>query len=138
MKILCIDDEKNIRYILSEIFKNSKHEVHVLNVSAGLELYQHSLLDELPFHIVFLDIKMPERDGFDALKLMRMFDELKYGIYYSKIIMLSNINDNDSVLEAFKKQCDEFMKKPIDKDIILNKVNEIENLFMDSTDLKNK
>nr|WP_297307261.1 LytTR family DNA-binding domain-containing protein [uncultured Flavobacterium sp.] len=68
LTILIIDDEKKIRELLKEyinlIFPNKKHEIILCNsVKTGIEAVENYLPD-----LVFLDIEMPEANGFELLK----------------------------------------------------------------------
>lgn len=68
LTIVIIDDEKKLRELLKtyidKIFPNHKHEIILCNsVSSGVEAIENYLPD-----LVFLDIEMPEENGFELFK----------------------------------------------------------------------
>lgn len=68
LTILIIDNEKKVRELLKGyinlIFPNNKHEIILCNsVKTGIEAVENYLPD-----LVFLDIEMPEANGFELLK----------------------------------------------------------------------
>jgi len=68
LTIVIIDDEKKLRELLKEyinmIFPNHKHDIILCNsVKTGIEAIEAYLPD-----LVFLDIEMPEANGFELLK----------------------------------------------------------------------
>ena len=58
---------------------------------------------------------MPNRDGKDAVKIIRWMEEVRG--YKSKntarIIMTTAFDDKGNVLECFKNQCEAYIVKPI-------------------------
>jgi len=66
-KILAIDDEEDIRFILKEELTDEGYEVHTLgDPTKALEL-----IDEIKPDLVLLDIKMPQMSGTELLGLIR-------------------------------------------------------------------
>lgn len=70
--LLIVDDEKHIRMLYEEEFKDEGYTV--LTASNGLEalgvIEQHPEID-----LVLLDIKMPEMDGSEFLRRIRQFNK---------------------------------------------------------------
>ncbi|GAK55257.1 response regulator receiver protein [Candidatus Vecturithrix granuli] len=70
--LLIVDDEKHIRMLYEEEFKDEGYTV--LTASNGLEalgiIEQHPEID-----LVILDIKMPEMDGSEFLRRIRQFNK---------------------------------------------------------------
>jgi len=66
-KILIIDDEKDIRSLMEEIFNEEGYEIHTAaNGAQGIKLWEKVLPN-----LVFLDVWMPDMDGVTLLKQMR-------------------------------------------------------------------
>ena len=69
-KILVIDDEQSIRYLLDTLFRRKGYDV-VLAESGrkGLELFRREHPD-----VIVLDLKMPGMDGLTVLQQVRNLD----------------------------------------------------------------
>ncbi len=66
-KILVADDEMSIRLLYSEELKEEGYEVYLAaNGREALEIVR-----TIPLDLVILDIKMPEMDGIEALRLIK-------------------------------------------------------------------
>ena len=58
-RILVIDDERNVRDLISDALKIEGHDVHTAeNGKEGLDL-----IGQYRFDLVFCDLRMPEMDG---------------------------------------------------------------------------
>ena len=66
-KILVADDEMSIRLLYSEELKEEGYEVYM--ASNGREALE--MVEKIPLDLVILDIKMPEIDGIEALRLIK-------------------------------------------------------------------
>ena len=66
-KILAIDDEEDIRFILEEELTDEGYEVHTL----GDPTKALDLIDEIKPDLVLLDIKMPQMSGTELLGKIR-------------------------------------------------------------------
>jgi two-component system chemotaxis response regulator CheY len=74
MKILIVDDTKLSRAMLlkriPEAIKETASIIQAVNGQEAVDLYK-----EVNPDIVFLDLTMPVMDGFEALKLIKKYDE---------------------------------------------------------------
>lgn len=66
-KILSIDDEENIRLLLSCELEDEGYEV----ISLGDPLQAMKIIEEEQPDIIILDIKMPQLSGIELLKMIR-------------------------------------------------------------------
>ena len=71
--------------------------MHVLNSETGL----------LP-HVIFLDINMPRKNGFECLAELKQSDRLKD----LPVIMFSTSNSRDAMSSLFKTGADVYIRKP--------------------------
>jgi DNA-binding response OmpR family regulator len=68
--ILIVDDEKHIRLLYEEEFKDEGYEV--LTAANGYEALD--IVKNYDLDLVLLDIKMPEMDGTEFLRTVRQFN----------------------------------------------------------------
>jgi two-component system nitrogen regulation response regulator NtrX len=109
VKILIVDDEQSIRYVLREILEDEKY--YVEDAANGEEA-----LDKLhneAFDVVLSDIKMPKMDGITLLE-----KALEEGID-TQFIMVSAHGTIDTALEATRKGAFDFIEKPPDLNRVL-------------------
>lgn len=74
------------------------------------------------YDLIFMDINMPIMDGFEATKLIRLFEEKNGPLYKIPILALTA-----NVLDDFKKKCeesgmDDFLTKPIRRDVVFKAI----------------
>jgi len=107
MKILVVDDDKDIRELLCKILRKWKHEV--ITASNGKDAY-HILKTE-EFNIVISDWLMPKMDGLELCKKIRNSNFSNY-IY---IILLTAKDSKKDIIEGMKAGADDFIIKPFVK-----------------------
>ena len=103
MKILIIDDEKNIGIAIMGIVNDEGNiSKHALTFSKGMEL-----LKEETFDIVFLDIWLPDIDGMEGLKeIKRYYPEID-------VVMISGHGTIENAVESIKYGAYDFLEKPL-------------------------
>ena len=103
IKILVIDDDPKVSWILSEGLSSSFDFVSARNGSEGLQM----VTTEKP-QLVLLDIKMPDMSGIDVLKKLGKMDNRP------EVMMLTGHDDTHYVVESIQNGAAEFIKKPFD------------------------
>lgn len=104
MKVLIVDDEEELRMILSEQLQ--QHGLEVLEAANGLEgLWQ--LKHENP-DVIVLDLTMPRLGGLEALKRMHTFDPKM------RVIVLTGTEDPVQHQRARSLGATEVYTKPYD------------------------
>ena len=117
MKILIAEDDFTSRMILQELLKSYGQSHIAVTGKEAIEAVSLSLQARDPYHLICLDIMMPEMDGLEALKEIRQLEE-KQGIEGSdrvKIIMTTALADKANVMKAREHQCDYYLIKPYDR-----------------------
>lgn len=114
IKILVIDDDPKINWILSEGLSNSFDFVPARNGSEGLQM----ITTEKP-NLVLLDIKMPDISGLEVLKKLGKIDNRP------EVVMLSGHDDTHYVVESIQNGAAGFIKKPFDVKEVEIQINSI-------------
>ena len=100
-KILIVDDEEKIRFVVKEYAQFSGHEV--AEAADGAEAV--SLCKDNRFDLLVMDIMMPRVDGFTAVKQIRKFSAMP-------VIMLSARGEEYDKLFGFELGIDDYVVKP--------------------------
>ncbi len=109
-KILIVDDSKIIRRVLVNTLTEAGHEV-IAEAANGEEALKE--LENVTPDLITLDITMPVMDGLETLKAVReKYPELK-------VIMISAAGQKNKVLQALKDGALDFIRKPFEKDDML-------------------
>ena len=110
--ILCIEDEVELREIITEVLEEAGYDVCVAgDGEKGLEMI-HNLKPDL----VLCDINMPQKDGYEVLKEIRdnhlIFADMPF-------IFLSALADQKDVCEGLKLGADDYLTKPLNFEMLL-------------------
>jgi two-component system nitrogen regulation response regulator NtrX len=109
MKILIVDDEKNIRTSLGRFFDLHGHQVSAAESSSeALEQVRKNSFD-----CVVLDLKLPDMDGIQAFEKIREID------LFVPVILLTAHGSTARAVEAIKKGAFDFFEKPTDEEKLL-------------------
>ena len=120
IKVLVVDDNLPNRIFLCKCLEEYGTIEAADNGKAALQLFEQALNQDKPFDLICLDIMMPEMDGRMVLKHIRSA-ESERGINLknrSKILMLSALDDRDTVIGSFEDQCDGYLVKPFNREEI--------------------
>ena len=103
MKILIIDDEKNICSAIKGILEDEGYECdYSLNYAEGFRKLQ-----ENKFDVLFLDIWLPDIDGTEGLKeIKRHFPEID-------VIMISGHGKIETAVDTIRYGAYDFLEKPL-------------------------
>lgn len=115
LKVLIIDDELDICYLLSGILRQKKLKPSYVNTLTDAKV---ALRDDPPA-LLFLDNHLPDGFGLDFIK------HIKNNYPSTKIIM---ITAHDSAAErnrAYHEGVDYFISKPFSRDLIYKTIDKI-------------
>jgi len=113
-KILIVDDKNIVRDLLTATLKDKNFEI--LSASTGYEAIEIARKEKPS--LMFLDVMMPEMDGFEVCERLKTDDNTK-DIY---IIVLTSINREKEREIAFKAGADDYLTKPFRPLDILKKM----------------
>ncbi len=112
-RLLAIDDSRVYLAELSERLSGSGFQVTTaLSGPAGLEL-----LERESFHILVIDIVMPEMDGFEVCRRARAWANTQQK--QLGLLILSGQENREVLLQALESGADDFVSKQQDMDVIL-------------------
>ncbi len=116
LKVGIIDDEidalESLELILNEFFDNIKVEGKANDFDGAIDLIKNKELD-----ILFLDIEMPNADGFDIIKYVDT----------NKTYVIFVTAYNQYALQAFRTNAIDYILKPIDIALLKAAVTKVEN-----------
>jgi CheY-like chemotaxis protein len=110
-RILVVDDEENIRELLTQEFTEADYQVSVaVDGRDAIEKVRREHPD-----LVVLDVMMPEMNGFDVAAILKN-DPQTHDI---PIVILSIVQDRE---RGFRLGVDRYLTKPIDTDLLFREV----------------
>jgi signal transduction histidine kinase/CheY-like chemotaxis protein len=110
-RILVVDDEANIRDLLTQEFSDAGYQVSVaVNGRDAIAAVRRERPD-----LIVLDVMMPEMNGFDVAAVLKN-DPATLDI---PIVILSIVQDRD---RGFRLGVDRYLTKPIDTDLLFREV----------------
>ncbi len=116
--IAVVDDEAisltNVKNLLSD------ENMRVSCLRSGKDLLK--FLEKNTPDLILLDILMPEMDGFETYHALRVYEE-NAGKSSIPVIFLTGADDNDTERRGLKVGASDFIRKPINKDILLKRIN---------------
>ncbi len=114
IKLLIVDDEKDIRDSLKDILIDEGYEIYL--AANALEAKKIKLLQTID--LILLDIWMPDIDGLSLLKEWASNNEIN-----CPVIMMSGHGTIDTAIEATKIGATDFLEKPISLQKLLKTIS---------------
>lgn len=115
-KILIVEDDNAIRKRLKEILNSEYNIIEADNGKVGFEKAKY----ESP-KLIISDILMPEMDGLEMCKMLSENPKTKF----IPIIILSAVDEKDTLIKAYDLGIDSYINKPFYKDHLLARVNNV-------------
>ena len=111
-KILIVDDEKDIRFILEEILSEKKYSVVAIGTIKEAEEY----INKNTFDLALLDVLLDEKSR-DGLYLLNLIKNKKKDL---PVIMMSGHANIQIAVNSVKDGAFEFLEKPFNQERLLN------------------
>ncbi len=106
-RVLIIDDSKTICTMLKKMMEQNHYKAYIaLSAEEGLKVAQ-----SVQPNLIFLDIVLPEMDGFAALRKLRKNPQTKD----VPIMMMSGNHQATEIFYASRIGADDFLKKPFSR-----------------------
>jgi DNA-binding NtrC family response regulator len=113
IKILLVDDEKTMVKYLSKRLLKKGFDVNV--AYSGKEALEH--ISEKDFDVVLLDVLMPEMDGIETLR------EIKIMKPTTEVIMVTGHASVEFGIEGMKAGAFNYIMKPFDPNELVTEIN---------------
>jgi len=130
-RILVIDDEENMRHMLSVLLQRENFQVSLAsNGQQGIDIIRRR-----QFAVVLCDVKMPEMNGLEFLTALRNLGS------NVPIVMMSAFGTVELAVEAMKQGADDFITKPFQGEeviLILEKVLNQQSLKEENESLRKR
>jgi two-component system, chemotaxis family, chemotaxis protein CheY len=127
VKILIVEDDYSSQQLLKRYLQDQGETVIADDGERAVAGFREALASHQPFDLVCLDIMLPSLDGQAVLKQIRSLEESEgiWGLAGCKIIMITALRDADSVMRAFRSQCEGYLSKPISKDKLFREIHSL-------------
>jgi len=113
-RILVVDDDESIRNTMKTILED---EGYIVDIAAtGSEALTKT--DKTTYNIAMLDIRLPDMEGVELLKLM------KGTVPKTRKIMVTGYPSMQNAISALNKNADAYLVKPINVEKLLSIVKE--------------
>ena len=114
-RILIVDDEASLRHSLTRILQGAGHDV--TTAESGREGLDY--LAQQPFDLVFLDIRMPDMNGLETLKVIHRKHPLV------SVVLFTAQPDLSSAIQAMREGATDYLLKPLKPQIILERARSL-------------
>jgi DNA-binding response OmpR family regulator len=116
-KVLAIDDSVTNNVLLEAILTNKGYQIYtVLNAKEANAVLKKENID-----LILLDLLMPEISGVDLLKTLKNNDNTKL----IPVMIVSAVSDPETKHEVMDLGADDFLNKPIDINLFIEKVENL-------------
>lgn len=114
--ILAVDDTA---IVLTRIADTLDNDYRVVTVNSGVRALRY-LEQESP-DLILLDIEMPQKNGIETLREIRMMENRKD----IPVIMLTGVEDKESVLKSARLGICDYILKPFSSEDLLKRIRRV-------------
>lgn len=120
LRVLLVDDEEDIVELIQD--RLEAYGFKVTTAVTGLDALKRLSVEK--FDGVFLDVKMPEMGGIEALEQIRATDKK------IPVIIITASSTQEAALEAMNKGASEYVLKPFDWGELKTKIEKVYNIAL--------
>ena len=117
MRFLIVEDNLTNRQLLLKLLSPFGDTKVAVDGKEAVDIFRKSFAQGERYHLICMDIMMPEVDGYEALAQIRQIEEENHVAREdaAKVIMTTAVDSPSSVAEAKSLRCDGYLLKPIRK-----------------------
>lgn len=116
LRVLVVDDDVNVCDVITELL--SPVGCEVVPINSPTDAIQKLRAKET-FHVLILDLRMPEMDGLDFLRMVRKFDQ------DIAVIILTGFPTLQTATDAIEYDVSAYMQKPFGGEDLKNTVDRV-------------
>ena len=120
LRVLLVDDEEDIVEVIQD--RLEAYGFTVTTAGTGVEALQKLSVEK--FDGIFLDVKMPEMGGIEALEEIRKTDK------QIPVIIITASSTRDAAIEAIAKGANEYVLKPFAWEELKAKIEKVYNIAL--------
>ncbi len=113
--MLIVDDERAIGKVLKTAFENRGYEALWVEDAENIL----SVVEEFKPDVILLDINMPGKSGFEALK------EIRDAGYKTPVVMVSVLSQDFNIEKAYNLGAVDYVVKPVSINYLIRKVEQL-------------
>lgn len=123
LKVLVVDDDPVQVTLISELVEIFDVE-NVHNGDDALRLFKEAHDHKEPYDLMFMDLMMPGFNGYMLLEAIRAY-ELEHHSSRLRVVVISGKNIEEGLTDRLNEQCDEYLSKPVNSDMILRSLENL-------------
>lgn len=116
MKTIFIVDDNKTNLLSAKEALGGTYKAFALDSAARM----FKLVEKIIPDLILLDIKMPDMDGFEAIKLLKEHENQK--VRAVPVIFLTSVNNEESEMKGFELGAVDFINKPFSVPILLKRI----------------
>ncbi len=122
MKVLVVDDEKDVKILFEQRFRKEikSGEMNLAFAFSGEEALSYMKDHNHEAVLILSDINMPGMSGLELLKHIKE----KYEKPPPVVMMITAYGDDENYKQAMMLGADDFLTKPLDFNLLKNKLKE--------------
>lgn len=114
--VLIVDNDKQTLETMSLYLEDAATVSTVLGGRQALDFVQQN-----PVDVILLDVDMPIMDGFSTLEQLRNIEKC----INVPVILVTGKTDKHTIFNSYIMGVDGYLAKPVSKDVLINKINEV-------------
>ena len=119
MKVLIVDDDPTTRLVLERVLSHFGDISTCASGENAVLEYRRALQTGENYDLVCMDLVMPGMGGLEAVQRIRQDEESYSRSRASKIVVITGLEDMNTIENAFTCLCDAYIVKPVEAKVLL-------------------